>query len=90
MYVVVTKNHPPQGCFNNEPQVVYTYILIVGFKLACTKVQRAIIVTLTSASAHTLKFFVKVFYVMGKALSGELSSMETGLVVLCSSFLSNL
>ena len=30
---------------------------------------------------HTLKFYVKVFfYVMGKALSGELCCMGTGLV----------
>ena len=28
-----------------------------------------------------LKFYVKVFIVMGKALSGELSCMQTGLVV---------
>ena len=30
---------------------------------------------------HTLKFHVKVIYVMGKALSGELSCMGTGVVV---------
>ena len=28
-----------------------------------------------------LKFYVKVFYMMGKALSGELSGLLTGLVV---------
>ena len=30
---------------------------------------------------YTLKFYIKVFYVMGKSLSGELSCMRTGLVV---------
>ena len=30
---------------------------------------------------YTLKFYIKVFYVMGKALSGELSCTETGLVL---------
>ena len=29
---------------------------------------------------HTLKYYIKVFYVMGKALSGELSYTGTGLV----------
>ena len=30
---------------------------------------------------HTLKFYVKVFYVMGKALSGKLSCTGIGLVL---------
>ena len=34
-----------------------------------------------SALAKCVKFYFKVFYVMGKALSGELSCMRTGLVV---------
>ena len=48
------------------------------------KVQRTIVVTLTSAWALALVSHFKVlhqsFYFMGKALSGELSCMRTGLV----------
>ena len=54
------------------------------FKLACTKVQRAIVVTLMSAPALASHFKVlrqNYFYVMGKALSGKLSGIGTGLVV---------
>ena len=29
-----------------------------------------------------LKFYIKVFYVMGKALSGELPVPDTGLIIL--------
>ena len=42
-------------------------------KLAYTKV--------TLTWRHTLKIYVKVFCVTGKGLSGELSSMQTGLIV---------
>ena len=46
------------------------------------KVQRPIVVTmmLVWVCAPTLKFYAKVFYVIGKALSGKLSCMGTGLV----------
>ena len=44
------------------------------------KVQRAIVVTLTSAWVSHLKVLHRFFfYVMGKALSGELSCMGIGL-----------
>ena len=49
------------------------------------KVQNAVVVTLTWIWALASHFKVSyqsffVFFVMGKALSGELSCMETGLV----------
>ena len=47
------------------------------------KVQEVIVVTLTSvvilALASNLKFYAKVFYLMHKVLSDELSYTETGL-----------
>ena len=49
-----------------------------------TKVQGATVVTLTSALASVLashfKVLCQIFYVMGKALTGKLSCMRTGLV----------
>ena len=48
------------------------------------KPQRAIVVTLTLASglaSHLKVIRQSFFYVMGKALSGELSCMGTGLVL---------
>ena len=38
---------------------------------------------------HTLKFYIKGFYVMGKALLGELSCMGTGLFFFCLLFTVN-
>ena len=45
------------------------------------KVQRAIVVTLTSALTSDFKVLRQRFYVMGKALSGELYCTGTGLVL---------
>ena len=36
-----------------------------------------------SGISEIFKFYIKVFYVMGKVLSGELSCMGTGLVFTC-------
>ena len=44
-----------------------------------------IVVTLTSVGmgmGYTLKFYIKVLYVICKAVSGELSCMQTGVVVI--------
>ena len=43
------------------------------FWLTCTKLKEALV-------HYTKKFYVKGFYVMGKALSGELTCTQTGLV----------
>ena len=45
------------------------------------KVERAIVVTLTSALALALHFKVLHFYAMGKVLSGDLSCTWTGLAL---------
>ena len=40
-----------------------------------------LMISCSPGQRHTLKFYAKAFYVMGKALSGELSCMGTGLVL---------
>ena len=51
------------------------------FYFTYRKVQGAIVVILMGSCAWVSHFvYLKFFYVMGKAQSGELSCMETGLV----------
>ena len=47
----------------------------------CTKVQRAIVVILMSALSSHFKVLCQSYFVMGKVLSGELSSKGTGHVI---------
>ena len=62
--------------------------ILASFLLACRKVQRAVVDTLTLALASRFKVYLSKFlYVMGKALSGELSCTGTDLVFILHPFL---
>ena len=79
--VIVLKSHSALEKGNFVSAVDKKEYCFFSF-LFCRKVQGAIVVTLTWALASHFKFYDRVFFnLMGKALSGNLSCMWTGLLL---------
>ena len=64
---------------------MFHYIDMMPFQLAWTKFEKSYCTTpgicFDVGVSKLLKFYVKVFYVMGKGLTGKLSCPVTGLVI---------